>query len=163
MRSWVSLLIVGLVVALASCSVQRGLAVEYQDASAQILVADQSLRVAFNSSLDAEQSGANVSALLVRLSDAGSDLRRAEAALAAGNYSDALNLADTCKSLADGVRTDASALKSDAVASAGNWWMTVALSVASSVVFVVALFFVWGRFKRRYLKRLLRSRPEVTG
>jgi hypothetical protein len=85
--------------------VQTGLAVEYQDASAQILVADQSLRVAFNSSLDAEQSGANVSALLVRLSDAGSILRRAEASLAAGNYSDALSLADTCKSLADGVRT----------------------------------------------------------
>ena len=163
MPSWVSLLIVGLVVAFGFCMVQKGLAVEYQDASAQILVADQSLRVAFNSSLDAEQSGANVSALLVRLSDAGSILRRAEAALVAGDYSDALSLADTCKSLADGVRTDASALKNDAVASAGNWWMTVALSVAGSVVFVVALFFVWGRFKQRYLKRLLGSRPEVTG
>jgi hypothetical protein len=154
---------VGFVIAFGSCAVQRGLAVEYQDASAHVLVADQSLRVAFNSSLDAEQGGANVSALLVKLSDAGSILRRAEAALAAGNYSDALSLADTCKSLADGVRTDASVLKSDAVAAAGNWWMTVVFSVAGSVVFVVVLFFVWGRFKQRYLKRLLRSRPEVTG
>ncbi len=129
----------------------------------EVAGADQALRAAFRSVLDAEQSGANVSALLPRLNEAGSALTVAEEALTAGNYSDAAVSAGVCKSLANGVEGDAVVLKSDAVAAAGNWWVTVVLSVVGSVVFVGVLFFVWRRFRRGYLKRMLGSRPEVTG
>lgn len=163
MRFWVSFLIVGLVVVLGSCMVQKAFAVTVQEASDDVASADQALRVAFSSVLDSEQSGANVTALLTRLDDAGSDLTRAETALAAGDYSGAASLAATCTSLANGVGGDAGVLKGDAVAAAGNWWMTVVFSVVGSVVFAVVLLFVWRRFSRGYLKRLMRSRPEVTG
>lgn len=141
----------------------RGFAVTSQEASASVAGADQALRAAFVSAYEAEQSGANVSGLLVRLDDAGSDLTRAEAALAAGDYSGAASLAATCKSLANGIGSDASVLKGDAVAAAGNWWMTMVFSVVGSVVFGVILLFVWRRFSRGYLKRIMRSRPVVTG
>jgi hypothetical protein len=163
LRFWVKLFIVGFVFALAFGVVPRGFAVSSAEASASVAGADHALRAAFISALDAEQSGANVTALLVRLDDAGVDLTRAEAALGAGNYSDAASLAVTCTSLANGVSVDAGVLKGDAVATAGNWWMTVAFSVVGSVVFAVVLLFVWRRFRAGYVKRMMRSRPEVTG
>jgi hypothetical protein len=130
------------------------------------------LRGAFGVVADAEQYGANVSVLAQRLNQAGASLARAREYLTVGNYSgsagaryysDAISFADDCKSLADGVGSDAVALKSDAVAAAGNWWIPVVISVSGSVIVVVVLFFVWRWFKQGYLKRILRSRPEVTG
>jgi hypothetical protein len=102
------------------CAVEKAFAVTYQEGSDQVASADQALRVAFNGVVDAEQSGSNVSALLARLNDAASDLTKAETALAAGDYSNAASLAATYKSLANEVGNDASVLKSDAIAAAGN-------------------------------------------
>lgn len=163
MRFWVSLLVVGLIALCGVCTVQKAFAVTYQEASNDVASADQALRGAFNGVLDAEKTGANVSALLVRLNDAGGNLTLAEDALAAGNYSDAVGFAGACESLSNGVGADAVVFKSDAVAAAGNWWMTVLFSVAGSVVFAVVLLFVWRRFRSGYLKKMLGSRPEVTG
>jgi ABC-type uncharacterized transport system permease subunit len=101
--------------------------------------------------------------LLSRLDEVGSNLTWAEVALAAGNYSDAVGFAGVCKSEADLVGVDAVGLGNDAVLAAGDWWMMVVFSVVGSVVFVVVLFFVWRWFKRGYLKRVMQSRPEVTG
>jgi hypothetical protein len=145
------------------CFVRGVFAVTFQEASDQVAAADQALRVAFNGVLDAEQSGANVSVLLSRLNEAGVALSGAEVALKAGNYSDAVSGALTCKSLAIDAGEDALALKNDAVAASGYWWVTVLLSWVVSVVFVGVLFFVWRWFRRGYVKKMLGSRPEVTG
>jgi hypothetical protein len=101
--------------------------------------------------------------LLLRLDGAGGNLTWAEVALAAGNYSDAVSFAGVCRSEALSVDADAVALGNDAVIVAGNWWMMVVFSVASSVVFVVVLVFVWRGFRQGYLKRIMKFRPEVTG
>jgi hypothetical protein len=120
------------------------------------------LRGAFGVVADAEQYGANVSVLAQRLNQAGASLARAREYLTVGNYSGAISFADDCKSLADGVGSDAVALKNDAVAAAGNWWIPIVISVLGSVVVVVVLFFVWRWFKQGYVKRILKSQPEVT-
>ena len=83
--------------------------------------------------------------------------------LKAGNFSDAVSRAEACEGLADGVSGDANALRTDAVAQAAGWWVTVLVSAAGSVVFVCVLFLVWRRFKRVYGDRLLKCRPEVVG
>lgn len=163
MRFWVKLFLMGFLVVLGVCLVHDAFSVTYQDAAGQVADASQALRDAFKSVVDAEQKGANVSLLLSRLDEAGSNLTWAEAALAAGNYSDAVGFAGVCKSEADLVGVDAVGLGNDAVLAAGNWWMMVVFSVVGSVVFVVVLFFVWRWFKRGYLKRVMQSRPEVTG
>jgi hypothetical protein len=97
------------------------------------------------------------------LTEASSVLTQAEEALRAGNYSSTVNLASTCKSLATVVREDAVALKSDVSAASGNWWITVLLSSVASVATVVAVFFAWRWFRRNYLRKMMESRPEVTG
>jgi hypothetical protein len=153
----------GFLVVLGVCLVHDAFGVTYQDAAGQVADADQALRDAFKSVVDAEQKGANVSLLLSRLDEAGSNLTWAEAALEAGDYSDAVSFAGVCKSAADLVGVDAVGLGNDAVVAAGNWWMMVVFSVAGSVVFVVVLVFVWRRFRQGYLKRVMKFRPEVTG
>jgi hypothetical protein len=163
LRFWVKLFLLGLLVALGVCLIHDAFAVTYQDASGQVADADQALRTAFNSVVDAEQHGANVSVLLFRLDGAGGNLTLAEMALAAGNFSDAVSLAGVCRSEAVSVDADAVALGNDAVVAAGYWWMMVVFSVVGSVVFVVVLVFVWRRLKAGYLKRVMGSRPEVKG
>jgi hypothetical protein len=163
LRFWVNVLVISLLIVCIVFFVHTAFAVTYQEAADQVAEADQTLRNAFNGVLDAEKNGANVSALLPRLTEAGSALTRAEEALRIGNYSDAVNRASTCKSLVSSVAGDAVALKIDAVAASGNWWIMVLFSVAASVVFGVVLLFVWRWFRRGYLKRMLGSRPEVTG
>jgi len=135
----------------------------YKEAADRIAEADLGLRGAFGVVADAEQYGSNVSVLAQRLNQAGAFLARAREYLKVGNYSGAISFADDCQSLADGVGSDAAALRSDAVAPAGNWWIPIVISVSGSVVVVVVLFFVWRWFKQGYLKRILKSRPEVTG
>jgi hypothetical protein len=163
LRFWVKLFLMGFLAVLGVCLVHDGLSVAYQDAAVQVADANQALRAAFKSVVDAEQKGANVSLLLNRLDEAGSNLTWAEAALAAGNYSDAVSFAGVCKSEADLVGVDAVGLGNHAALAVGNWWMMVVFSAVGSVVFVVVLFFVWRWFKRGYLKRVMKLRPEVTG
>ena len=153
----------GFLVVVSVCLVHDVFAVTYQEAAGQVSDADQALRNAFNSVIGAEQQGANVSVLLFRLDGAGGDLTWAEMALAAGNYSDAVSFAGVCRSEAVSVDADAVVLGNEAAVVAGNWWMMVVFSVVGSVVFVVVLFFVWRGFKRGYLKKVMGSRPEVTG
>lgn len=163
MRFWVNVSAICLLSLCIAGFVQSALAVTYQEAADQVANADQTLRSAFNSVSDAEQSGANVSILLSRLTEASSVLTQAEEALMGANYSSTVNLAGTCKSLATVVGEDAVALKSDVAAASGNWWITVLLSSVASVATVVAVFFVWRWFRRNYLRKMMESRPEVTG
>ena len=163
LRFWVSVSVICLLCLCVFGSVPRVFGATYKEAADRIAEAEDSLRGAFNTVVDAEHAGANVSVLAQRLNQAGASLGRARGYLTVGNYSGALSFADNCKSLAGGVGSDAVALKGDAVAAAGNWWVPVVISVAGSVVVIIAMFAVWRWFKRGYLKRVLGSRPEVTG
>jgi hypothetical protein len=162
LRCWVSFFAV-LTVACFVFSLPRTFAVGSAEAAAAVSNAESALRGALVAVLDAENSGVNVSGLMGRMNDAGVALTGARVALAAGNYSDAVDRAGACRSLANGVLTDADVLKSDSVAWASLWWVTLLLSVTASVVFVAVLFVVWRRFRRSYAGKLLKSRPEVVG
>jgi hypothetical protein len=96
-----------------------------------------------------------------RLNEAGDALAGARAALNMENYGDAVSRAGVCKSLVSGVVGDADVLKTDALAMASGWWITMSFSVVGSAVFVVVLFLAWRWFRRSYAAKLLESRPEV--
>jgi len=132
------------------------------DAAAAVAEADSALRVTFVSVVDAERSGANVSELMGRLNDASSALTSAQAALRAGNYSEAVEYAGACKVLSDAVAGDAGVLKSKA---AEGWWPTVAYGVLGGylvgVVFLTVLLLAWHLFRKFYVRKLLDSRPKV--
>lgn len=160
MRFWASLLVILLVACLAF-SVPQARAVGPEEASGAVASAERSLRDAFRAVSDAETAGANVSALIDRLNEAGGGLTSSENALVVGNYSGAVDQAGMCKASADGVSYDAAVLKSDSAAQAAGWWLTVSLSAAGAALFAAALFLVWRRFKRAYERKLSQSRPEV--
>jgi len=142
-------------------SVPWACAVGPEEASGAFADADRSLRDAFRVVSDAEAFGVNVSGLLGRLNEAGGALTSAGVALAAGNYSGAVSLAGTCRALAEGVSGYAGVLKSDAVARAAGWWLTVSFSAVGAALFVATLLLVWRWFRRTYEGKLLESRPEA--
>lgn len=168
MRFWVSTPLICLLFLCVFCLLPRAFAATHKEAADRIAEADLGLRSAFGTVADAEQHGVNVSQymLTLRLNQAGAFLARARSYLTVGNYSGAISLADDCKSMADGIGSDARALRSDAVAAGGNWWIPIVISASCSAVVVVVLFFVWRWFKQGFLRareRILKSRPEVTG
>jgi len=132
------------------------------EASSAIGEADNALRRAFEGVLEAERAGVNVSDLIVKLDEAGGLLAEAENAYRVGNFSEAVSKADRCSMLAHGVVDEALGLKSSALADAQKAVLqTLTFSWVGGVAFLTVLFFVWGWFKRAYVKRMLRMKPEV--
>lgn len=131
-------------------------------ASASVGDAETAIRQAFNATLGAERAGVNVTGLLGRLDEAGLDLSMAEAASNGGNDSGAAVLAGASKTLADGVASDALALKSSAAGWFSSFSQAFEIGLVGAGLFVVVLLLAWRWFKRYYSRRLLGSRPGVT-
>jgi hypothetical protein len=74
----------------------------------------------------------------------------------------ALDKAVQSAELAEGVKNDAVGLKSSALAGAQRVFrLGLAFGVAGVPVFAVSLLIVWWWFKRFYVRKLLRMKPEV--
>jgi hypothetical protein len=117
---------------------------------------------AFNSVLEAEKVGGNVTQLLGRLNTAGALLSDAQNAFNSGNTANVTSLAENALQIANKVDADALNLRDvSLVESQNSFWLTLIFSVVGAIVFGGSLLFVWRRFKRSYTKKLLGSKPEV--
>jgi hypothetical protein len=133
-----------------------------ENASVNIDQAESAVRRAFNATLEAESAGANVSRLLVELDGAGELLSMAEMAYRTGNQTEAAAEADAAISAASGIEAEASGLKSAALAEGQSVFQTdLVFSLVGAGGFLVVLCFAWVWFRRVYVRRLLRLRPEV--
>jgi hypothetical protein len=132
------------------------------EASLKIGEARDAIGLAFEAVLVAEGAGANVSGLTARLDEAGRVLGDAETAYGEGNVSVAFDKAVQSAELVEGVKNDAVGLKSSALAGAQRVFrLGLAFGVAGVPVFAVSLLVVWWWFKRFYVRKLLRMKPEV--
>ena len=132
------------------------------EASSSVGEADVAVRQAFDATLDAERAGANVSGLILRLSEAGGILVEAEMALGNGNSSEAASKAGQCIGIAESVKGDADVLKTSALDEAQTvFWTSLTFPVVGIAVFVAVLVLVWRRFKRGYVRKMLGLKPEV--
>jgi len=132
------------------------------EASSAVGGADNALRRAFEAVLEAERAGVNVSDLIVKLDEAGGLLAEAENAYRIGNFSEAVSRAEECSILANGVVGEALSLQNMALADAQTaFWQNLTFSCFGGAAVLVVLFLVWGWFKRVYVKRMLRMKPEV--
>lgn len=117
---------------------------------------------AYEAVLKAEQAGTNVSALLVRLSDAGERLAEAEVAFRQGDFDESVRLADLCSGISEDVESEAGTLWLQAFM---GWYFDLRLKMAVSVVGMVVVglggFAVWRVFKTRYYRGVLEMKPEV--
>jgi hypothetical protein len=132
------------------------------EASSSVSDADHAVGVAFNATLDAESAGANVSDLIAELNEAAGLLNEAEVALNSGNLSEASSMAGQCFGIAENIKGEADALKASALDEAQSaFWMPLTFSVVSIASFLLLLLLVWRRFKRRYTRKVLGTKPEV--
>jgi hypothetical protein len=117
---------------------------------------------AFNSVLEAEKAGGNVTQLLARLNTAGSLLADAQNAYNSGNPANVTSTVENVLQIANEVNSDAVNLRNARfVESQNSFWLTLTFSIVGAVVFSVSLLFIWRRFKRSFIKKLLSMKPEV--
>ena len=124
--------------------------------------AEEAVVSAYDAVLKAEQAGADVSGLLVRLNDAGEVLAEAQVAFRLGEFDEAVRLADLCIEVVEGVSGEADELR---LGAHGPKVTGLLVAVFGSLVgvFVVVLgsFWAWSVFKRRYYRRVWKMKPEV--
>lgn len=149
--------------ALNSCLCSEHFVFAQTDQSATSLqAAESALGQAFNSVLDAEKAGGNVSQLLVKLNTAGALLAEAQNAYTSGKTSDVTSIAENVIQIADQVNGTAVSLRDVSLVNSQNSFsLTLIFSVFGAVAFSISLLFVWRRFKRAFIKKLLGSKPEV--
>jgi predicted PurR-regulated permease PerM len=132
------------------------------ETASKLQAADNAVKQAFNSVLDAEKAGANVTGLLYQLNVATDLLAQAENAYRTGDYNTAAANSGNVNLVTQQVTVAAQTAKETAESSTQNsFWTTVGLSVAGSLVFVLSLFFVWRWVKQRYIGGLDATEPEV--
>jgi CHASE3 domain sensor protein len=131
--------------------------------SSKLQTANTAVEQAFNSVLDAEKAGTNVTQLLTKLNAAGELLADAENDYNSGiNVENVTFMAENATKIAQQVNLDALNLRDNSLLESQNRIQyTVLFSIVGAIVFVIFLFLIWRRFKRSHLIKVLGMRPEV--
>jgi hypothetical protein len=120
--------------------------------ASKLQAANTAVEQAFNAVLDAEKVGANVTSLLARLNTAADILAQAENSYRTGDSNTAAAQAYSVLPIAQEVTIAAQDAKQTALVSGPNaFWFPIVFTEIGVIVFVLALFLVWRRFKRSYL------------
>ena len=132
-------------------------------ATMAISKAENGLASAYEAVLEAENVEANVSGLLVRLNEAGSFLADAEMCYRIENFSGAVYFAGLASVSLSGLEGEAVELANFAGVDRGqklSW--TVAGSFFGVFLVVFAGFLGWGFVRERYVRKVLKMKPEVS-
>ena len=131
-------------------------------ASSKLQAANTAVQQAFNSVLEAEKVGANVTDLSTQLNIAESVLAQAENFYRMGDSAAAAAQAENVLPITQQIMNAAQEAKQNAVVSGQNaFWSTMAFTIFGSLMFVLVLFVVWRRVKRNYVERLSDAKPEL--
>lgn len=125
-------------------------------------VAEDSLNRAFEKVLEAEQAGANVTSLIVRLKEAAGLLLEAYLLDGNGEHEEAVKVAEAVVKITEKASDEASKFKASALS---NRKFAFKISLIVSAIGVSAFLFfmsrLWRRFKKYYINKILACRPEV--
>jgi hypothetical protein len=113
--------------------------------------ADEAVVFAYKAVLRAEEAGANVSSLLVRLNEGGGFLARAHMAYKFGDFEEAASFANSSRNIGVEVQNTAVELKGSAlIERMQRIWFSVTTSVVSIALIVLGSLSVWLFSKERY-------------
>ena len=133
------------------------------EAVSRISQAEDSIKAAYLSVLEAERAGGDVSELVVRLNDVLGYFSGAERALEAGEYDPAVFLAEKVIEGSNVVLSDGTRLRSSAELHGEIVFRNQVVLSFLVVCFTVMFGFLgWGFFKGYYVRRLMGLRPEVS-
>ncbi len=123
---------------------------------------NDALKQAFNSVLNAEKAGADISELLVKLNIAGEFLSEAQNKYNSGNLENVTSILKNVHQIADQVNADAVILRNESLSNSQiNVFFTLIFSIAGSIIFGILLFFVWRKLKHAHLRKQLHMKPKV--
>ncbi len=132
------------------------------DPTPSFQTANDSINIAFDTVLKAEKAGANIKGLLAQLNVAANLLANAENSYRSGDTSTIESNTDQAVAIARQVTAQATTLGKSATEAQQTAILTsILIAVLGSVIFVLALILVWQVFKKRYIKKVLESKPEV--
>jgi len=118
--------------------------------------------LAYASTLEAEQAGANVSGLLARLNLGCEYLAEANVWYRLEDYENASHSLDLCLDVIEDVNEKASVLRDEGRSRGENdFVVTIFASIGGVIAIVLVGFVVWRIFRRHYMERVLRLKPEV--
>ncbi len=163
MHSWSKLLVISAVLfLLLQVSIPWVSAANEDTITLGLNEAEETLASAYEAVLEAEQSGANVSGMLIRLNLAGSYLAEAQVWYRLGVSENASHFAGLCSEVVGDMGNEAVELRNDAK----RLWevdfvVKITLSVGGVIVVVVVCTVIWHVFKRRYRKRALGFRVNL--
>jgi len=125
-----------------------------QDQAASALAnAEQAVTSSYQAVLKAEDSGANVSSLLVRLNEAGWFLARAHLAYDSGDFDSTLGFATQSQDKLNDFVAEANALRETAIQ---EYYMDFIVNIVGSILGAIGVvcvgFVVWFFLKRKYEK-----------
>lgn len=140
-----------LLVSTSLCFVNVSFAKVSEEEAASVLAeAERTLTSAYQAVLKAEESGANGTALLVQLNDAGELLARARMAYRSGNFNEVSVLVNSCKTIGLEVESAAVELKDSAISEGlQRMILTMTASVAGIAVIAVGSFWTWYLLRKR--------------
>jgi hypothetical protein len=120
-------------------------------ASAAISSAKNTIATCYSAAKEAEAAGANITALVGTLNEAGSLLSQAELAHAANDFDTALNLATQSQNRLNNFVGEANALKETAAQQQNqDFLINVVGSTIGTFAVIIAGFAVWRFLKKRY-------------
>jgi hypothetical protein len=147
---------------LVSVSVPWVSAVDGDVMSLEVAEAEEALILAYDSVLEAEEAGANVSALLNKLSLGGEYLAEAHVSVLLGNFANASRFAGLCVEVGTEVEDEAILLRDEAGRlEREDVLVRVFGSAVGVIIVVVSGFALWTIFKRRYNQRILGLKLEA--
>jgi len=132
------------------------------DARKAIDDARNALYIAYDSVLDAERAGADVTKLVINLNTALNLLNKAEDYYARGDNSGVLSYATQSKSIADQVVIEARQLKAQAIEAANRQRIIVGISVPVIIIAVcIGLFYGWKSYSQKSREKILKMKVRA--
>lgn len=132
------------------------------EANSAIRHAEETAVSAYEAVLEAERAGGNVSGLLVRLDDAGELLAKARVEYGLEKFEETILSANNCSRIAESIEMEAEKLQAEANESRVIIsWLTGTGSLVGVAVVLFGSYWGWRVFKRRYIRRVLKMKPEV--
>jgi hypothetical protein len=120
-------------------------------AASALVTAEESVVSAYQAVSKAEESGANVSILLIRLNEAGWFLARAQMEYKSGDFNSTLEFAAQSQEKLNGFVADADALRETAIRERySDFTVNVFGSIIGAIGVVCASFLVWFFLKRKH-------------
>ena len=128
-----------------------------------LVEAEETLVLAYNSVLDAEKAGANVSDLISQLNTGAQYLNQAHSNVDTGDFEAVVYFSNLCIEAIDGVSEQAILLMDEAVQlQSANLLIQIFGSIIGIAVVIMGGVLFWKIFKRYYLDRISELKPEVS-